>query len=149
MAEEENKSIIDSVKKQLTCAVCNTVFKDPRILPCLHSFCSHCLESLVRGQKDANKPISCPTCRQESDIHSRRQVRNLPINTLLTTSLDMLSIHSGESIKCDVCDDSVAEELTFAVARCRDCAVYLCKLHDESHRRAKYTRRHTVLSKRK
>lgn len=146
---ENSKSILQNIKKQLTCAVCCNVFQDPRILPCLHSFCQRCLVAMVRGTKEVDKAISCPTCRQGCPIHSRLEVNCLPQNTLLTTSLDLMSIHSGGNVKCDVCDDSVSEDLASAVARCRECAVYLCTLHEESHKRARLTRRHTIFSKRK
>ncbi len=34
-----------------TCALCMETYKDPRALPCLHSFCYTCLENLLPAQK--------------------------------------------------------------------------------------------------
>ncbi len=33
--------------KFLTCAVCLSEYKDPRFLPCLHTFCKKCIGDLI------------------------------------------------------------------------------------------------------
>lgn len=36
------------INKQMTCSVCLEVFKTPKMLPCLHSFCKECLEEVTK-----------------------------------------------------------------------------------------------------
>ena len=33
---------------QLTCGICSETYKNPKVLPCLHSFCQNCLDSNIR-----------------------------------------------------------------------------------------------------
>lgn len=33
---------------ELTCGICNETYKNPKVLPCLHSFCQNCLDSKIR-----------------------------------------------------------------------------------------------------
>ncbi|XP_075249344.1 uncharacterized protein LOC142342052 isoform X2 [Convolutriloba macropyga] len=44
---------------ELTCSVCFDLFTDPRMLNCGHSFCTGCLDQIIR-----NHQKSCPDCRQ-------------------------------------------------------------------------------------
>ena len=41
------------------CSVCNEPFTEPKLLPCGHLLCQHCVLSWLHKQKDA----SCPLCR--------------------------------------------------------------------------------------
>lgn len=46
------------LQRDLTCPVCQDIFRDPVLLPCTHSFCRECLQrSLQRNKK-------CPLCRE-------------------------------------------------------------------------------------
>src|SRR5688572_564921 len=45
------------------CAVCHDVYKDPRMLPCLHSFCFDCLCSKAEGLHIGDC-MACPMCRK-------------------------------------------------------------------------------------
>lgn len=47
------------LRQELTCPVCQGIFRDPMLLPCTHSFCQECLRS---SQRVNNK---CPVCRAE------------------------------------------------------------------------------------
>ena len=55
------------LEEQLTCDVCLGYFTNPKTLPCLHSFCQHCLEALPLDKKN-EKYISCPTCRHPTEL---------------------------------------------------------------------------------
>ena len=54
---------------ELSCSICLEVFKDPRALPCLHSFCYDCLEGWVKKSR-SNKTICCPLCKEVSPVPS-------------------------------------------------------------------------------
>ncbi|XP_035528791.1 tripartite motif containing 35-28 [Morone saxatilis] len=57
------------LQQDLTCPVCQGIFRDPVLLPCSHSFCRDCLQRSL----DFNK--KCPLCRVEfergQDISNR------------------------------------------------------------------------------
>ncbi|KAI3369705.1 hypothetical protein L3Q82_024553 [Scortum barcoo] len=49
-------------EEDLSCPVCQDVFKDPVVLTCSHSFCKDCLQKWWKG-----KPIQeCPICKRKS-----------------------------------------------------------------------------------
>ncbi|NXM85416.1 TRI59 protein, partial [Oenanthe oenanthe] len=49
---------MERLEEELTCAICCDTFRDPRLLPCSHTFCAPCLRRLLRP------PLgSCPSCR--------------------------------------------------------------------------------------
>ena len=79
-------SLVDSLGKELECAVCLEQYKEPKVLPCLHSFCKKCLEGLLtketknvrtarnEGRAQARRKkvpvwkINCPTCRISVEV---------------------------------------------------------------------------------
>lgn len=63
-----------SVRKELTCALCGEMYTDPRILPCLHSFCKRCLEHTVNPRSTM---LVCHLCRKEIKLKVRMSVKML------------------------------------------------------------------------
>ena len=53
----------------LSCSICLDTFKDPRVLPCVHSFCYGCLEGWISKSR-SSQTITCPLCRDASPIPS-------------------------------------------------------------------------------
>ena len=49
------------------CAVCMEQFKEPKVLPCLHTYCKMCLHKLMKKQ-GADHVITCPECRQDAKV---------------------------------------------------------------------------------
>uniref|UniRef100_A0A1X7TKS3 RING-type domain-containing protein n=1 Tax=Amphimedon queenslandica TaxID=400682 RepID=A0A1X7TKS3_AMPQE len=56
------------LEEQLTCPVCLDHYTNPKTLPCLHSFCEHCLEGLPLDKKNKTYYLSCPTCRHYTEL---------------------------------------------------------------------------------
>ena len=56
------------LEEQLTCPVCLDHYTNPKTLPCLHSFCQHCLEGLPLDKKNETYYLSCPTCRHCTEL---------------------------------------------------------------------------------
>lgn len=67
-------SVMDSVEEDLTCSVCYSLFSDPRVLPCSHTFCKHCLDNLLQVSSNTSiwrplrLPIKCPNCRSVAEL---------------------------------------------------------------------------------
>ena len=141
--EASTMDVVSNIKTNLTCQVCASLYVDPRILPCLHTFCCQCIETLLRNRPLKDKLLKCPTCQVDAGLENRKAVRNLPANSLLVSLLDLLLIQEGEAVECDVCDNS---EESSAHVRCRECSVYLCQLHEEAHKKARNTKQHVLLS---
>ena len=61
------KTFVDNIHEHVCCPVCMTRFTNPKQLPCLHSFCLHCLQRIQQtsGIRDT---ISCPECRRKFRI---------------------------------------------------------------------------------
>jgi len=49
------------------CPICQDEIKDPRLLPCIHSFCLECLKQYCRDKLPGDD-MPCPECRQEFQI---------------------------------------------------------------------------------
>ncbi|CAH1245792.1 TRIM2 [Branchiostoma lanceolatum] len=109
----------DFDKISLTCSVCMNTYNDPRILPCLHTFCADCLEQWRKG----NKQFTCPTCRQQVTLPGT-DVSSLPPHFYIKNLQDLRalqnSIQANES--CQMCESGARVE-----GRCGDCHFHLCK----------------------
>ena len=81
--------------KHLTCQVCYELFKDPKQLPCGHSYCVQCLETMW---VKFNYPTQCPLCRREVIIPPGG-VKNFPSNFLLCTMVEDFLQHKLEGEK--------------------------------------------------
>lgn len=59
---------MDLLEEDLTCPICCSLFEDPRVLPCSHSFCRKCLEGILEDNRSPvwRSPFKCPTCRKET-----------------------------------------------------------------------------------
>lgn len=58
---ENNEVPSDSI-----CSMCQREYSEPRLLPCLHSFCYCCLEGEVEHRTENR--IRCPKCQRDFDL---------------------------------------------------------------------------------
>ncbi|MCG8623704.1 MAG: hypothetical protein MJE68_17135, partial [Proteobacteria bacterium] len=58
----QNQSLAEGVDKELTCSICLSRYNQPKILPCLHSYCKGCLEVMLKKSREEKK-ITCPQCK--------------------------------------------------------------------------------------
>ncbi|KAG8581113.1 hypothetical protein GDO81_007553 [Engystomops pustulosus] len=77
---------MEHLEEEMTCSVCLSVYEDPRILQCSHSFCRKCLENLIRSSESylwrlSMGRLKCPACRGITDIPTG--VQSLPVNFAL------------------------------------------------------------------
>eukprot|EP00062_Callorhinchus_milii_P000662 gi/632934868/ref/XP_007886743.1/ PREDICTED: tripartite motif-containing protein 59 [Callorhinchus milii] len=76
---------MDNFEEDLTCSVCYSIFEDPRVLPCSHTFCRTCLENIIQGSgnfsvwRPLRFPLKCPTCRSIVELPPTGII-SLPIN---------------------------------------------------------------------
>ncbi|KAJ7382998.1 hypothetical protein OS493_031501 [Desmophyllum pertusum] len=98
-------SLADNLAKELECAVCLEQYKEPKVLPCLHSFCKTCLEGLL-PRRSIMCWVNCPSCRLSVEI-PQGDVDLLPANFFLNNLLSMVALHGDSdrsNLECDNCD---------------------------------------------
>ncbi|XP_078405341.1 tripartite motif-containing protein 66 isoform X1 [Cetorhinus maximus] len=127
-----------------TCLVCKLEFtnREPRLLPCLHTFCKDCVPTRIRSlcpspitaacQERSNEEgiICCPACRQTcltSDVVENVFIRDYPQVT------QKMEKH------CSNCE-AKKPALNF----CSDCNKWLCSTCSEEHVLGKDTKHHKL-----
>ena len=100
----------------LRCFLCHETFTIPKVLRCFHTYCQPCLEKSHEGQDK----VTCPECSTDTYLGANSLNALLPdyavSNLLEKTALDTSALH------CTGCKSKD----TNAVARCFDCANFLC-----------------------
>lgn len=59
--------LIEIDEKFCQCPICLQQYKEPKLLPCLHRYCSDCLKQLIERDQFLNT-LSCPECRSDFEI---------------------------------------------------------------------------------
>ena len=79
----------EGIEKILECPICLEQIKNPKMLPCQHSFClKNCLENLVDGSSSTKNPVlMCPLCREIFDVPING-VSGFPNNYILQNLLE-------------------------------------------------------------
>lgn len=84
---------MDILEEDLTCSVCYSLFSDPRVLPCSHTFCKSCLDSLLQTStnysiwRPLRMPLKCPNCRSVVELPPSG-VDALPTNVSLRAIIE-------------------------------------------------------------
>ena len=71
-------SPVDS-DEEINCSFCIQPYRDPRLLPCLHTFCFDCLQKQLDDSTDQQAALLCPTCFEEIPL----PISDLPIHVYL------------------------------------------------------------------
>ncbi|XP_035682832.1 E3 ubiquitin-protein ligase TRIM56-like [Branchiostoma floridae] len=126
----------------LECTICFHVFKNPKVLPCLHNFCEPCLWEWV--QKNDGDTFPCPICRQPVPL-PQNGVEGLKDNFFLASLVKAVTEHQGVRHGKDVLVCTNCEEGKPATSRCSECAEFLCESCESAHR-LQSTRSHTLFT---
>ncbi|KAK0134229.1 E3 ubiquitin-protein ligase TRIM33 [Merluccius polli] len=136
-----------------TCAVCKQNLQsrecEPKLLPCLHSFCLKCIPQPDRqisvqvpgphGQTDTHivNVMRCTVCCQDykqSDIIDNYFVKD-------TSEATNTSDEKSAQV-CTSCEDNAG-----TIGFCVECGEWLCKTCVEAHQRVKITKDHKIRTK--
>nr|XP_040056845.1 uncharacterized protein trim45 isoform X5 [Gasterosteus aculeatus aculeatus] len=128
------------------CNVCTRLFRDPKILPCLHTFCADCVGRLepfaVSSRKrpedgrseaaEADRPagtvtVLCPDCDSEVDLPASGP-GGLSTDHLALHEVFLETLATDGPLGCDLCGEGGAE------SRCDVCCVNLCAFCCQAHR---------------
>ena len=147
------------ISKHLTCSICLEIFKVPKTLSCLHTFCESCLDKHICQTTGSSVPqdsFECPLCRANitpnGGLPKEQWAKQFPTNHMIVSLLDdehikFQSKYQPETetiLNCNPCIIDGKE--TGAFGYCLNCNEYLCKTCFEEHRKFKSTRRHAVLT---
>ena len=68
-APDLSKEALSKLQSQLTCAICLDRYKDPRALPCTHSYCKDCISRFpVERPRERQRVVRCPVCQQPAQL---------------------------------------------------------------------------------
>ena len=121
----------------IICSVCNNEYDEngrfPKLLPCLHTLCSQCVDSSVRGTL-----VRCGVCQEDHKLSQDTQI--LPDSTM-RNMMDLIKIQRKPSqILCSDCPDR-----NNGADFCKECYVFLCSECTSAHKRTQVTRKHVVI----
>uniref|UniRef100_A0A8C6NW93 RING-type E3 ubiquitin transferase n=2 Tax=Nothobranchius TaxID=28779 RepID=A0A8C6NW93_NOTFU len=112
--------VVRQIDKQfLVCSICLDRYHNPKVLPCLHTFCERCLQNYIPPQ---SLTLSCPVCRQTS-ILPEKGVAALQNNFFITNLMEVLQ-RDPECSRAEAC--SVLESATAA----KTCQPLSCPNHE-------------------
>ena len=131
------------LEEQLTCPVCLDHYTNPKTLPCLHSFCQHCLEGLPLDKKNETYYLSCPTCRHCTEL-PEEGAGAFPVAFTLNNLKEIYSlmkkVADPQQVTCDNCTTANA------TGYCKDCNKFFCTECDGVHKKWGPTSNHQLTS---
>ncbi|XP_077993849.1 E3 ubiquitin-protein ligase TRIM45-like [Glandiceps talaboti] len=139
MAATTGAEILDDIGEAfLCCTICMEQFTDPKILPCLHTFCQQCLFTLLNKKGS----LECPCCSTPCPLPTG-DVSKLTTNFFMNNSIEIYhrlkEFSKGGPIQCEGCQNTVTH-------RCVECRYYLCKSCLKVHRNLPSTNAHQLVT---
>ena len=124
----------------MECTVCHEHFTLPKLLPCGHLLCRHCLVSWIKSQPEAN----CPLCRCAIVDPNEWKGRSLediadgfPTDLAMAALLEADRLLSKQHVCC-VCVNVAA------VSLCLTCGDMFCQSCSTVHKKQSATKHHKV-----
>ncbi|XP_037049181.1 RING finger protein nhl-1 isoform X3 [Bradysia coprophila] len=124
---------MEQFEQLLTCCVCLDRYRNPKLLPCQHSFCMEpCMEGLVDYVR---RQVKCPECRAEHRI-PYQGVQAFPTNVTLQRFLELRMEITGEPPdptsgqimeRCNVCSEKAY------LSPCAHCDKKICEDCKSAH----------------
>jgi len=130
------------------CSICLETFKEPKVLPCIHTFCLECLQALCKDLSPGHE-LACPLCRNVFTV-PLGGVQNVPNNFFMNQLLEVNKASIAEiksdlkkAATCELCSDSGVE--VTATAFCVECDQCFCDGCSKTHKKMKIARSHQVV----
>ena len=127
-----------------TCGICSELYIDPRLLQCLHSFCSKCLKKTLEEQGSGTS-LECPTCQKTASLPPEGGVSALPRDLRKDHEAVVAQyenkLQGEEEVNCDRCIETANGP---AVSFCVNCCDFLCKVCSKDHKTWRKTLNHEL-----
>ncbi len=128
------------------CAYCNNLLIDPKLLPCLHSFCRKCLVEMVK-KVNTTSVVVCPVCRETTALPPKG-IDGITPNIHLEHESKIAKYEA--LIKKDApppCDECSRESKVEVISFCCTCESFLCKdCHSQHTLSRKLTLHHKTIT---
>ena len=136
------QTLLLNLHEEVSCSVCMSPFTDPKILPCFHTFCLHCLNELQRTSGKHGE-ITCPECRRKFQVPGSGYPKDLPANFRMNSLLDVMAIQKCNvaGVKCGNCEKTSAQSFY-----CFKCCAFWCDDCIAAHNIIRANKDHRVLA---
>ena len=136
------QTLLHNLHEEVSCSVCMSPFTDPKMLPCFHTFCLHCLNELQRTSGKHGE-ITCPECRRKFQVPGSGYPKDLPANFRMNSLLDVMAIQKCNvaGVKCGNCDKTSAQSFY-----CFKCCAFWCDDCITAHNIIRANKDHKVLA---
>ena len=136
------QTLLHNLNEEVSCSVCMSTFTDPKILPCFHTFCLHCLNELQRTSGKHGE-ITCPECRRKFQVPGSGYPKDLPANFRMNSLLDVMAIQKCNvaGVKCGNCEKTSAQSFY-----CFKCCAFWCDDCIAAHNIIRANKDHKVLA---
>ena len=136
------QTLLHNLNEEVSCSVCMSTFTDPKILPCFHTFCLHCLNELQRTSGKHGE-ITCPECRRKFQVPGSGYPKDLPANFRMNSLLDVMAIQkcNVSGVKCGNCEKTSVQSFY-----CFQCCAFWCEDCSAAHNLIKANKTHRVLA---
>ena len=136
---------VTEIQNLLVCDACNKTIKEPKILPCSHSFCKACLEKLSTQENvdGEGKTFACPTCMSTVTLKANENMAGLPDNEFIVKLLT--AVGPDRKQEASVCSHPHCKN-KLSIAICMECEMLLCHECYTSHEGWPPMQNHTMLS---
>ena len=136
------QTLLHNLHEEISCSVCMSPFTEPKILPCFHTFCLHCLNKLQRTSGKHGE-ITCPECRRKYQVPGSGYPKDLPTNFRMNSLLDVMAIQKCNvaGVKCGNCEKTSAQSFY-----CFKCCAFWCDDCIAAHNIIRANKEHKVLA---
>ena len=136
------KTLLHNLREEVSCPVCTNIYKDPKHLPCLHSFCLQCLKHWHRSSHGRDT-IRCPKCQVVSKVPDSGDLKDLPTSFYLNGLIDVLAIKECKTsqVGCGNCQKKSSHS-----SYCFQCCMFWCKECLIAHNIIQSNKDHRVLA---
>ena len=136
------QTFLHNLHEEVSCSVCMSPFTNPKILPCFHTFCLHCLNQLQRTSGKHGE-ITCPECRKKFQVPGSGYPKDLPANFRMNSLLDVVAIQKCNiaGVKCGNCEKTSAQSFY-----CFKCCAFWCDDCITAHNIIRANKDHRVLA---
>ena len=140
------QAFLSDLREEVSCPICSEIFTDPRHLPCLHSFCLHCLKrwhQTSQSTTNSQGMITCPTCRALSTVPESGDLNDLPTSFYQNGLIDVLAIRecNNTQVTCGNCGEKSSD-----VSYCFDCCIFYCEECATAHKKMRSNKHHRALA---
>ncbi|XP_052805485.1 E3 ubiquitin-protein ligase TRIM33-like [Mya arenaria] len=159
---------LQQIKEEfIVCPICSRHFKDPKLLPCLHTFCYKCLldhvlqhsnnnDNSVQNGETADEPhasvFTCPVCKTDTAFlmseDGQRIEKGFSDNHLMASLVEKINIYKADQ-SCESCAARASQgqgQKPKAEVWCQNCKMAFCDGCIKGHNVIKACRDHVVTS---